>query len=633
MPHTELEAPERLRPASPPTEGQPARDRLPSPTLAATALAASALNAPADTATTVAAAADTGAPVPRMNALSADTAGGSSGPLGASRAYPMPASNADASRFLLQAQLSASDAEIVSVRVLGYAGWLGQQLSAPLGPTGWDWLNGRGYAAIDNATRFYDATYPADYMLWNQLMTGPDGVRKRVALALSEIFVVSTNGMNVTWPSQVIASWWDMLCRNALGNFRQLLEDVTLHPAMGVYLNIRGSQKENTATGRQPDENYAREVMQLMTIGLVQLNPDGTPKTGTGGATQDTYGQSDVTNLARVFSGYDFDLSQNVNTVEPVQGRTIGNTTFARLPMVLKPSLHSTMDVSFLGTSIPGATEGNTARRMALDTLFNHANTAPFFAKQMIQRLVTSNPSPAYVGRVAAVFASNGQGTRGDIAAVVAAVLLDDEARGPGGLAPGGSFGRLREPMLRMVQWGRSFGLASARGSWKIADQSNPATQLGQSPLRSPSVFNFFRPGYVPPSSALDGTGMVAPEFQLVNESSVSGYLNFMQNTLLNGFYVNGPDVPGAQSTSANGYDITASYQREKEISPDAAALVARINLLMAGGQLSDATVALIVGALNATPVNAASTAAAKLNRVCAAILMVMASAEYLVQK
>ena len=251
----------------------------------------------------------------------------------------------------------------------------------------------------------------------------------------------------------------------------------------------------------------------------------------------------------------------------------------------------------------------------------------------MIQRLVTSNPSPAYVGRVAAAFASNGQGARGDIAAVVAAVLLDDEARSPAGLASGGSFGRLREPMLRMVQWGRSFGLGSARGSWKIADQSNPATQLGQSPLRSPSVFNFFRPGYVPPSTALEGTGMVAPEFQLVNESSVSGYLNFMQNTLRNGFYVNGPDVPGATSTAANGYDITAGYVREKEIAPDAAALVARVNLLMAGGQLSDATVALIVGALNATPVTAASSDAVKANRVCAAILMVMASAEYLVQK
>ncbi|WP_082448105.1 DUF1800 domain-containing protein [Xylophilus sp. Leaf220] len=537
-----------------------------------------------------------------------------------------------AARFLLQAQFSASDDEIAAVRSLGYAGWLARQYAVAPGITGWDWLNLRGYAAIDNATRYYDNSYPADYMVWHQLFNAPDAVRKRVALALSEIFVVSTSGINASWRGHLMASWWDMLSANALGNFRTLLQDVTLHPAMGVYLNTRGNQKENAATGRQPDENYAREVMQLMTIGLTQLNADGSPKTGSNGAPLDTYTQSDITNLARVFTGYDFDQRQNVVTTEPVQNRAIGNTAFARLPMVLNAGLHSSSAVSFLGNHIAAGTDGAAALKQALDTLFQHPNVGPFIGRQLIQRLVTSNPSRGYVGRVAAIFANNGRGVRGDLAATVAAVLLDSEARSATGLADA-SFGRLREPVLRLVQWGRSFGLRSAAGSWKIGNLSNPASQLAQSPLQSPSVFNFFRPGYVPPGTAIASAGGVAPEFQLVNESSVGGYLNFMQGVVRNGLYVNAPDLPQAASNASNGFDLTAAYTREKALAADAPALVAKLNLVLAAGQLSGATVALIVGALNATPVTAASTDAVKLNRIAAAVLMVMAAPEYLIQK
>ena len=272
------------------------------------------------------------------------------------------------------------------------------------------------------------------------------------------------------------------------------------------------------------------------------------------------------------------------------------------------------------------------ALRTALDALFNHPNVGPFFGRQMIQRLVTSNPSAAYVGRVAAAFNNDGAGTRGDLKAVLRAILLDDEARAPTGpTVPG--FGRLREPMLRLVQWGRTFGIRSAQGSWKIGDLSNPASQLGQSPLRSPSVFNFFRPGYVPPSTALAASQSVAPEFQIVNESSVGGYLNTMQNVIQRGIYVNGPDQAANGSTASNGFDITAAYTAELALVTDAAALVNRLALLLTAGQLSASNRTLIVTALNATPVTAASTDAVKLNRVAAAVLMVMASADYLVQK
>jgi uncharacterized protein (DUF1800 family) len=524
-----------------------------------------------------------------------------------------PASDEQAVRFLLQAQLSASDTDIAAVRAAGYAPWLSQQM-ARTGPTGWDWLDAKGYGDVFNAANYYDQTAPGDHMVWNQLLTCPDPVRKRCALALSELFVVSLTGLDFAWRSHGIAAWWDLLAQHAFGNFRTLLEAVTLNPSMGVWLNTKGNQKENPATGRLPDENYAREVMQLMTIGLVELNPDGTERRDGQGNRIDSYTQADVTNLARVFTGYDFDFSQNQPTV--VNGRTIPSTAYTRLPMALNASRHSTLAATFLGTTIPANTPGATALRMALDTLFNHPNTGPFFARQMIQRLVTSNPSPAYVGRVAAKFANNGAGVRGDLHAVFGAILLDDEARGPQGLADP-SFGKLREPMLRFVQWGRTFGLQSAADTWRIGDLSNPATQLGQSPLRSPSVFNFFRPGYVPPSTALATSRQVAPEFQIVTESSVGGYLNYMQERIRN----------------AVNTDMQPAYTQELAIVADAAALVRRVSLLLTAGQLGAPTLALITNAVAAVPVTATSTDSARRNRVAAAVLLVMASAEYLVQK
>lgn len=562
------------------------------------------------------------------------TASGSTGLIdpGVGRTYTQAGSDEDAARLLLQAQFNASDADIAAVRAKGYATWLGEQFAASPGQTGFDWLNARGYAAINNTSAFYDNSYPGDYMVWNQLMTAPDAVRKRIALALSEFFVVSLSGLDFSWRSHAIAAWWDVLASNAFGNYRKLLEDVTLNPAMGYYLNTKGNLKENTRTGRAPDENYGREVMQLFSIGLYLLNLDGTEKRDASGNKIETYTQSDITNIARVFTGWDFDQTQNVNTLEPVSNRNIPNTVFTRIPMRLTEANHSQLAASFLGATVPANTDGASALKIALDTLFNHPNVGPFFGRQMIQRLVTSNPSPAYVARVAGAFNNNGAGVRGDLKAVFAAVLLDDEARGPTGLTQA-TFGKLREPMLRLVQWGRTFGITSARGSWKMGDQSNPATQLGQSPLRSPSVFNFFRPGYVPPSTALSATQTPAPEFQLVNESSVGGYLNYLQGVIRNGIFVNAPDLPQSASNASNGFDITAAYTTELALVLDPAALVRRLNLLLCAGQLSAATQTLIVGALNATVLTAGSSDSAKLNRIASAVLLVMASSEYLIQK
>ena len=537
-------------------------------------------------------------------------AAGSLAPLGntaAAQTYLFTEAKTDdeAARFLLQAQLSASETDIAAVRSQGYLPWLGAQVDRAPGQSGWDWIASKEFNTAD-----------VDGMVWNQLLTSPDGMRKRMALALSEIFVVSANDIGSNWPHHMMAQYWDMLVSGVTGNFRTLLEAVTLNPAMGFYLNTRGNQKENPQ-GRQPDENYAREVMQLMTIGLYQLHGDGTVKTAADGTPIESYTLDDVTNLARVFTGYELDIlaaEKNAFT-PPGQTYSYDSNAWTQRPMALTASRHSMLEAKFLGATVPANTEARTALRIALDTLCNHPNTGPFIGRQLIQRLVTSNPSAAYVKRVADVFADNGAGVRGDLKSVFAAVLLDNEARSPAGLTDP-NFGRLREPMLRLVQWGRSFGPVSSSGLWKIGNRSDAAGSLGQSPLRSPSVFNFFRPGYVPPSSAVASAGMVAPEFQLVNETSVGGYLNYMQNTVI----------------PRNSQDVNASYTAELALAPDPGALVRRLNLLLAANQLSPATVNVIVAALGTT-VTASSSEANKLARIYAAVLMVMAAPDYLIQK
>lgn len=456
----------------------------------------------------------------------------------------------------------------------------------------------RGY----NDAAFLNLVIPADYMAWAQLITSPDAVRRRMALALSEIFVVSSTTMSIPGRCFAMAAYWDTLCTHALGNFRQLLEAITLNPAMGVYLNTKGNQKEDTSTGRLPDENYAREVMQLFTIGLYELNSDGSLKLGSNGQPIETYDQTTVTQLARVFTGWDFDT----------RGANATNLLQVKNPMTLNAARHSTLAATFLGTTVPANTDGTTALRQALDALFNHANVGPFIGRQLIQRLVTSNPSAAYVGRVAAVFNNNGSGTRGDLKAVLRAILLDTEARDDSRIAQP-TWGKQREPMLRFVQWARTFKVNSASGDWKINDLSDAATRLGQSPLRAGSVFNFFRPGYVPPNTALATAALVAPEFQLTNESTVAGYLNFMQVTLRTGIL-----------------DVLPDYSAELALAGDPVALTDRLNLLLCAGQLSAATLSTIRTAI--TGISTATTTGAA-NRVYAALLLTLASPQYIIQK
>ncbi|MBH9554363.1 DUF1800 domain-containing protein [Inhella sp. 4Y17] len=511
-----------------------------------------------------------------------------------------PASDALAARFLSQATLGYTEADIAALRAAGgYRAWLQAEMAKPISTSNWDWLVSKGYDTNANAMT---GLAGFDSSIWQRLITAPDGLRQRMALALSEFFVVGVDGVTGNWKPFRMAAYWDLLAANAFGNYRTLLEQVTLSVAMGNYLNMAGNQKENAATGRVPDENYAREVMQLFSIGLVELNLDGTPKLNSQGQPIETYTQDMVTQLARVFTGWDFDRSGSGTTVPE----------FARKPMVLNANLHSNLAASFLGVTVPANTAGAAALKIALDTLAAHPNVGPFLGKQLIQRLVTSNPSPYYVARVAKVFNDNGQGVRGDLGAVVRAVLLDDEARDPAKLSDP-SWGKLREPMLRAIQWARAFKANSLTGNWNLGNTSDPSRSLGQSPQRSPSVFNYFRPGYVPAGSAIGTASLVAPEFQLSNETSVAGYLNAMQNVVGSGHS-----------------DVKPNYVSELAVAADANALLDRVVVLLNGTALSTTSRATILGALNAI---AATSDTGKANRVYAAVFLVLASPDYLVQK
>jgi uncharacterized protein (DUF1800 family) len=527
----------------------------------------------------------------------------------------IPATDAEAARFLLQAQFSVTDADIAALRSGGLLAWLNARYAEPPGQSGVAWLDARGHNAI-TTDESYRAYQLGDYMIWNQLLAGADQMRKRMALALSEMFVVSLSSLATLWPGYLIAAYWDVLTAQAFGNFRQLLEAITLNAGMGFFLNTRGNLRENSR-GRQPDENYAREVMQLFTIGLYELNADGTRKLDANGAPIETYGQEDVTNLARIFTGYSWDYLSNGGTSTSVtwEKSPIPSTHLATNPMRLITNYHSVEAADFLGTTITGTTPGADALHIALDRLFYHDNTGPFFARQMIQRLVTSNPSPAYVQRVATVFGNNGAGVRGDLAAVWTAILTDEEARAMPGTGET-HFGKLREPMLRFIHWARTAEVASGSGDYQIGDLSEPDSMLGQSPLRSPSVFNFFRPGYVPPNTAIAVAGLQAPEFQLHNETSTAGYINFMQRATRSGIK-----------------DVRPAYTALLPIAHDLPAVIDWLNLRLTANQLSKEALGVLNTALGTFDITSASSTAAKLDMLATACFLIVISPDYLVQK
>ena len=512
-------------------------------------------------------------------------------------------SPAQAARLLGQASMGAAPVDIASVAALGIVGWIDNQLAMPREISLWDWLVSKG-------GRYGPQRFDAglmDIAVWRQAIVSPDQLRQRVGHALLDIFVVSCESLTGYAHGFAMAAYIDLLMDGAFGTFRDLLGNIAANVSMASFLTFLNSYKADPSTGTHPDENFAREVMQLFTIGLYQLNPDGTRQLSSGMPIE-TYSQEDISGLARVFTGW---------TYAPADFR---EPDAYRLPVVLNPTQHENGAKTFLGTTIPAGTDGMTSRSIALDTLSADPNVGPFIGCQLIQRLVTSNPSPAYVGRVAAVFANDGRGVRGNLSAVVRAILLDPEARAGDATAgsdsaPNPAWGRLRTPTQRVTNWARAFSAWSPSDTWPIGDLSSPWRLLGQSPGHAPSVFNFFRPGYAPPGSPFAAQGLVAPEMQITTEPSLISYVNYMQALITANVWAN---------------DIVADYSSVLALNGNPVGLITALNMLLAAGQLSRATVAALATAIGSIDVTTGDGAR---DQVYAAILLVMSAPEYLVQK
>ena len=555
-----------------------------------------------------------------------------------------PATRTDAARFLAQASFGATEASTERLMSVGYAAWIDEQLAMPATAPHrrhWEARNAEISAATAGSTAGQDQVLES---FWKQAVTGEDQLRQRVAYALSQIFVISMVDDTVGNNPRAVAAWLDMLGDQGLGTYRNLLETVSRHPMMGAYLSHLRNQKADLNSGRVPDENYAREVMQLFSIGLVELNDDGSARSAGGnnaGRSLETYTPADISGMARVFTGWSWACPNWPDNGCFFNGSTGSGTSSNSDPdrsfkaMLGYAQYHSTEVKSFLGTTIPAQAQSDPGASLgvALDTLANHPNVGPFIGRQLIQRLVTSNPSPAYVRAVSLAFANNGSGVRGDIKAMVRAVLMHPEAR-----QVNDSSGKLREPVLKLAAYLRAFPHSSDTGHWRVGNTDNPAFSLGQTPLRSPSVFNFYRPGYVAPGTAAASAGLVAPELQIAHETSVAAWVNYMRDNVASGVGATNGTVAGV---ALNRRDIRPDFTAELALAGDPAALVDRVVEKLSRGQagaalkteISTAVASISVPVLNAAGNNETAIDSARRNRVNAAILLVLAAPEYQVQK
>ena len=510
---------------------------------------------------------------------------------------PPPPTQAEAFKLLGQAGFGPTQAAVDEVIDLGLEGWIDAELQRPAS------------LQLPHLDSLPPPQNPGQLQpdrvdIWfRNVLHGDDQLRQRVAFALSEIFVVSQVGalVNAPWG---LADYYDMLARNAFGNYRDLMQDVTLHPSMGVYLSMLGNEKPDPARNIRPDENYARELMQLFSIGLVQLNPDGTPVLDDNDQPIPTYDQAVIEGFAHVFTGWTYAGAPDFRQAR----RTRNNQV---VPMQLYPAFHDTGEKALLdGVVLPAGQTGEQDLAQALDTIFNHPNVGPFVAIRLIQRLVTSNPSPGYVSRVAAVFDDNGAGIRGDLAAVVKAILLDAEAR------PEPSMdldGKLKEPLLRLTQLWRVYEGQSASGRYRFPTQF----LLAQGPLQSPSVFNFFSPFYAPPGEIRD-SGLVAPELEIATE---------YQNTVLTNYFFFQTFGLNQTNTGLGEDDIFIDLSEEMSIAADVDALIDLVDTKLLDGTMSAALRTEIDGMLN----RLADTDTVL--RSAEAVYLVVSSPEYAVQR
>lgn len=567
--------------------------------------------------------------------------GGSSGGSSGSSISAPPVSKVEAFRFLNQGSFGATEAEASRLIALGdsntaYTRWIDAQVAKPASLL---------LPALEAA---YPNPVPQGFNIgslnavrletwFNNVVYGEDQLRQRVAFALSEIMVVSQVGALLNLPNAT-ADFHDMLARNAFGNYRTLLEEVTLHPAMGVYLSMLGNQKAVTGTNLRPDENYAREMMQLFSIGLVELNTDGSNRLDASGQPIPTYNQEIIEGYARVFTGWKWACASTVTTctfanTRPQLAPATGYNQVK--PMQLFADQHETGTKRVLAYSgstltngtIPANQSGAQDLKDALDNVFNHPNVGPFISRQLIQKLVTSNPSPAYVQRVAEKFNNDGSGRRGNLEAVVRAILLDSEARGAATGTQAAYAGKLKEPLLRLTQLWRAYNARSASG--KIGAARNfaggAAAVFGQAQGSSPSVFNFFSPFFAPSGEIADA-GRVAPEMQIATEYANTQIANFFWVQSLSRTQL---------ATTLNADDMFINTTDELAIAADSEALVNRVAEKLLGGstQMSAALKSETKAQIERTAVPTTNPTTALATRTADAIYLIVTSPEFALQR
>ncbi|MEM9721199.1 MAG: DUF1800 family protein [Bacteroidota bacterium] len=549
----------------------------------------------------------------------------------------------DAARFLAHATFGADYELVEETASMGFDAWIDEQQSLPI-----TYVTPNIPRVIDAIALLNDGetleeeekrlSFIFRSAWWETILNADDQLRQRVAFALSEIFVISDQSDELFTAANGLADYYDMLLANAFGNYRDLLLDVSLHPCMGFYLSHLNNPKGNPEVNRRPDENYAREIQQLFSIGLYELNPDGSRKVDDGGQYIPTYDNDDIREFAKVFTGLgggawnDYFIAEAEAQGETLPDQVNFGTYFGLIsptePMVMVQNQHETSEKFLLqNTVLPANRPGMEDVEAAIDNLFYHPNVGPFISRLLIQRLVMSNPSPGYVGRVASVFHNDGSGVRGDLGAVVRAILLDEEARNCQALFnPTG--GKLREPILRYTHLLRAFKAQPLAGA-VISTGVRFQLATGQFPLSSPTVFNFFLPDYQP-NGPIKDQSLVAPEFQIHSNSSGIGYVNEAFNWML--AEGGGNILPFYFSTTIDPEDLGFSLgflnlREETQLSEDPGALMDYLDIVLTHGQLSEASRTIIQNSIEVIPQEALEI------RVRLAIYLIMISPDYTILK
>jgi uncharacterized protein (DUF1800 family) len=484
------------------------------------------------------------------------------------------ADQADAYRLLKQATFGANDASLADVQTRGITGWVDYQLnSAPA--SSFPNLPYVAYTQPDTCTgtcaRDNYSLFPVQMAMLQNALSGQDQLRQRVAFALSQILV--TSGVEI-FHAYGMTRYQQIFMDNAFGNYKDLLTAVTLSPVMGRYLDMANSNKPNPALGISANENYAREIMQLFSIGLYQLNADGSQKLDANGQPIPSYTQTTVENLARVFTGW---------TYASLGGgaATKNNGVYYEFPMVAVESNHDTGTKTLVdGYVVPAGQTTAKDLADAIDHLFNHPNVGPFISKQLIQKLVGGNPDPAYVARITAVFNDNGAGVRGDLKAVVRAILLDPAARGE--IKTDAGYGHLMEPVLLATTLMRGLG-----GTSDGVYQRGQLSGMGQNLYYSPTVFNYYSP------ENQISNGKLGPEFGIQNSTTAFARSNFIYNMIYTNSFAADTTVTGSTGTTIN-------WTPWQTLAANPAALVDKLSWTFAAGSLSASAQTTIVNAVNA---------------------------------